>query len=172
MNRKQKRAKRMKARQHQKELRGTTKVETFASGETIEVPRGPTKDSGYRRDKPMKHGDRLDARGHLLRAMSDVGITDPNEDTIREFSRLVKRLGGDKEEAKRVLARQLEKAVKQAAHVLDTKVRPSVDEWAELTDKAKKRKRGVGKFAEKAGYRLIADDGSVDPKVRESWVKA
>lgn len=210
MNSKQKRAKRMRRKAHQKVTSEGVRRESFAGGTTVEVPRGPkpNKRSGHKRD-PMKHGERLDAQGINMRALREIGVEDPTPSNAREFAKLVRTCGGDIERAKRKLRADLDKVYKERAaeiaqlnadatdhgftavdkatgqrvdpasitsqDVIDEHgyvkidmlaTPPTPDVWDELVATAKRRKRGVKTFAEKAGFALIKDQ---DPKVRESW---
>lgn len=126
-SRKQKRARKFRARAHQDAIRGTTaRVEhTLDDGTVvvIEEPRGPKPMPGAHADDPMKYGLRADAREMARRHLQSLGIEDPTYDACYEFSRLVRRCGGDVAEAKARLEKSLTAAYDEVAQrMVDTAI--------------------------------------------------
>ncbi|MBA3431314.1 MAG: hypothetical protein H0U16_07525 [Actinobacteria bacterium] len=108
-----KRRRRMMARKHQADVRGTTKMVEYDGKTTINVPRGPRATPSYSASDPPKHGDRLDARGVAEKALREIGVQDPDPEACREFQRLVKATGSVGA-AKRELTQTLERAERKA----------------------------------------------------------
>lgn len=170
MNRKQKRAKRMKARAAQQAHR-QPRIRTYADGSQIEVTGGPRARASSHSTDRMRHGERLDARGLAVKHLAELGVTDPNDDIVREFQRLVKRAGGNVALAKQRLERNLKDVLEKAnaaAQKAIEPLHPTDQQWDEITATAKRRKRGIKKFAAAAGFQLLDDH---DPKQRTSWVR-
>lgn len=110
---KQKRAKRMRRKHHQDTTSTGVRLETHVHNDqqvTIEVPRGPKPTKGYRREK----GKSLDARELNIRELASLGITDPEEQTLREYAKLKRACGGSSKKAMDVLWERL-KAQAQAS---------------------------------------------------------
>lgn len=97
MNRQQKRAKRMRAREAQKRHR-RTRVETHGK-HTIQVQGGPKPTPSFHKTDPPKHGRRLDARGQAIAELEEIGIVEPSDDLIREYQRSKRVQGGSKARA-------------------------------------------------------------------------
>lgn len=95
-NRRQKRAKRMRRRQDQVRAAQGVRREAFDDGSVIEELRGPKRnDRSHHKTDPMKHGERLDARGIIDKALRELGGPDVEitDEMRREFSRLAKITG-------------------------------------------------------------------------------
>ncbi len=113
MSRAAKRKRRLKARHHQKQVRGTTKNVEYDGRTTINVPRGPRPSPSYSASDPPKHGDRLDAHGVAEKALREIGVQDPDAEACRAFQQLVKATG-TVGAAKRELSSTLERATRKA----------------------------------------------------------
>lgn len=80
--------------------------------DVVEVPRGPKpKPRSHHKGDPYKHGERLDARALNVRALRKIGLSDPSEETLREFSRLAK-VFGSRDLAAGELVKKLDEVVK------------------------------------------------------------
>lgn len=141
MNRSQKRAKRMRARQHQQELKSTTKTLFFDKKgrrvdsptadkglTTVEVPRGPQPSSAYHKTSRPKHGRRLDARGLAIAELAEIGIVDPEPSLITEYQRLKRAVNGSKpiaqsqvQDAVKAMNAGLRRAAQAAKAIKDAK---------------------------------------------------
>jgi hypothetical protein len=177
MNRRQ-RAKKLKKRKHHRdEFQGMTKMSEQPDGSSIEVARGRSTRVGlHRRERPVSKieqfyidvGVQLDPK-QLRQLQALAGQRGNSEEQVIEKIRAgILRLSNDRAAQRRIRARNNELA-QLAETVIETKARlPSEAEWEDITSAAKRRKRGVKSFAEKAGFALTGSD----PKQRESWTRS
>lgn len=177
MNRKQ-RAKKLKKRQHHRdEFQGMTKMSEQPDGSSIEVARGRSRRVGlHRRERHISKieqfyidlGVELDPK-QLRQLETLAGRRGNSEEQVIEKVRSgVIRISNDRAAQRRISERD-DHLAQLAETAVETKsILPSEAEWNDITSAAKRRKRSVKNFAEKAGFVLV--DGG-DPRLRESWSK-
>lgn len=112
MNRKAKRARRMRAQQHQKTIKGKPRLTSYKDGTKLLTEAGPKASPSYHKSDPPKHGQRLDARGQALADLRGAGIQDTSDEIVRSYQEL-KRLTGSASAAFTYLDAQI-KSIKKA----------------------------------------------------------